>query len=220
MQPGDTITPKHQPDDKSGDTNSKPSEHTATKHHQQTHPSQQPVAAAAQAGQQYSGQVEANSYELPVGELAPVSWTASEFVDHEKNNSWYMSLAAITGVAVVVIYLITRDIVTALAILIAAGLFGVTARRRPRTLQYELDSYGVHIGDKLYEYSAFKAFSVIEEGAFNSIQLMPLKRFLPPISLYFPPDQENQIIDTLGNYLPHEERSRDPIDRLMRKVRF
>jgi len=131
-----------------------------------------------------------------------------------------MILAGLTGLVVAVVYLITREVFSAIVIVLAASLFGVTAQRKPRTLQYQVDSHGVSIGSKAYQYGLFKSFSVLEEGAFSSIQLMPLKRFMPPISLFYPPEQEEQIVNTLGSYLPHEERTHDPIDRLMRRVRF
>lgn len=150
----------------------------------------------------------------------PVNWTASEFIDHEKKSSWYMGLAGLTVVVVALIYLITHDYVTSVVIVIAAILFGVTAKRRPRTLQYQIDDVGVIIDNKHFPYEVFKSFTVLAEGAFNSIQLMPLKRFMPPISLYFPPENESQIVATLGSYLPHEKRNHDAIETLMRKVRF
>ena len=149
-----------------------------------------------------------------------VVWTASEFVDHEKNKVWFVQLAAIAAVAATLIYFITQDKITVAVIIIAAGLFGATAHRKPRTLKYRLDSSGIHIANKFYNYDNFKSFSILEEGALSSIQLLPLKRFMPPISLYYPPESEDQVIMMLGSYLPHEIRRRDPIDSLMPKVRF
>ncbi len=156
----------------------------------------------------------------PHSNLGSVNWSASEFVDHEKDSSWFTGLAAAAAAVTTIIYLITRDLITVVVIALAAVLFGITAGRKPRTLQYQIDSSGVSIGDRFYPYSSLKTFSVLEEGAFNSIQLTPLKRFMPPISLYFPPEQEENIINLLGSYLPHEDRRHDPIDRLMRRVRF
>lgn len=153
-------------------------------------------------------------------DLAPINWTASEFVDHQKNSSWFMALIGIALLAIAIIYLMTEDIFTVVVIAVAAALFGVTAVRKPRTLQYQLSSSGVTVGGKHFSYGMFKSFAVLEEGAFSSVQLIPLKRFMPPISLYYPPDQEDQIVNMVGNYLPHEDRRHDPIDRLMRRVRF
>jgi hypothetical protein len=49
---------------------------------------------------------------------------------------------------------------------------------------------------------------------------MPLKRFMPPLSLYMDPADEEKIVDVLADYLPVEQREQDPIDKLMRRLRF
>lgn len=207
MQPSETINPK---DDSNHDSN-----------HETVDQSPAEVTNNQIADNPWKYSTENTNESSPIlTSIKPVSWTASEFVEHEKNFSWYVILAGFSMAAIAVIFLITRDWVTVVVIAMAAALFGVTAKRKPRTLSYELDQKGVKIGDKPYPYHGFKSFSVLEEGVFSSIQLMPLKRFMPPISLYYPPESEDQIISTLANYLPHEERSHDPIDKLMRKVRF
>lgn len=153
-------------------------------------------------------------------ELEPVSWTASEYIDHEKRAGWFLAVAGIAAVTAAIIYLLTHDVVNGIVIIIVGGLFAVSGARRPRTLQYALDARGVHIANKFYDYGELKSFSVMDEGGLSSIQLFQFKRFTTPITLYFPPDQEETIVNFLGSYLPHETRSHDPIDRLMRKVRF
>lgn len=179
-----------------------------------------PQATSETTSWQYNAEDSAASTEQPHPTYDTVTWTASEFVEHEKAASWFIILFAGGAGVVTLIYLITKEKTTAAVISMAVILFAVAAQRKPRTLTYEINSSGVTIGPKTYPYAQFKSFAVVEEGAFNSIQLMPLKRFMPPISLYCPPEQEQQVIEALGNYLPHEERRHDPIDRLMRKVRF
>lgn len=105
-------------------------------------------------------------------------------------------------------------------IVVVAIMFGVFAARQPRVLAYQLDHSGIRIGDKFYPYSEFKSFSVLDEGPVSSILLLPLKRFMPGVSMYYPPEQEEKIVTVIANYLPHEEREPDPLDRLMRKMRF
>jgi len=157
---------------------------------------------------------------VPVDDIPQVEWNASEFVDHQKTAAWFLGLGVVVLVVSIVIYLVIHDWITVIVIAFAALLFGITAARKPRTLQYQLDDAGVQIGTKFYEYELFKSFSIQEEGVFSSILLLPLKRFMPPLSLYFPPEQEDKIMDVLGSFLPHEEHTHDPIDRLMRKIRF
>lgn len=149
-----------------------------------------------------------------------VNWTASEFIAHHKGALWYVFLAMATLLFAVLAYVISRDRLTVAAIIMVAVCFGFFASRPPRTLQYVINAHGITIGDKIYPYSILRAFSIQHEGALNSIVLMPLKRFMPVISVYYPPDQEEEIIKTLSSYLPLEQRNPDPIDRLMRHIRF
>lgn len=177
-----------------------------------------PEADEPQSPWQYSSET-GDGFQAPA-DLPTVTWSASEFIDHQKNAGWFFGLAGATILAGAILYFLTKDIVTVVVVAIAAVLFGITAGRKPRTLNYQLDHRGVQIAEKSYPYVLFKSFSVLEEGAFSSIQLMPLKRFMPPITLYYPPETEDQIINTLGNYLPHEDRQHDAVDRLMKRIRF
>lgn len=159
----------------------------------------------------------------PTAAAAPsthVEWTASEFVAHQKGAGWYLLLAIIAGVAAAAIYLLTGDMVAAGVILFAALAFGIFAARKPRVLRYRVDSDGLHIEDKLYHYGNFKSFAVIEEDAIHSVTLLPMKRFMPALSVYYAPEDESKIVDALADYLPLQPAQNDLIDRLMRKIRF
>lgn len=149
-----------------------------------------------------------------------VQWTASEFIAHQKNTGWYglLFLAAIAGSAAM--YLLTRDVISTVMVVIVAVILGIFAARKPRTLDYQVDENGIHIGPKSYPYADFKSYAIIDEGAFNSITFIPMKRFMPAISVYYEPADEDQIINVLGNYLPVEERQKDAIDKFMHKIRF
>lgn len=149
-----------------------------------------------------------------------ITWTASEFVAHDKSAGWYLSLAIVAAAVALLVYVLTRDYISAGVVIFAAVLFGVYGSHKPRQLEYRLSQKGIDIDKKHYSFSDFKTFSVIPEGAFSSIVLMPLKRFAPPLSIYFAPEDEQRIIDLLTSILPFEERRRDAIDSLMHRIRF
>jgi hypothetical protein len=149
-----------------------------------------------------------------------VSWTASEFIAHQKSPAWYGGLVAVALVLTVVIFAITRDIISVIVIFLGMGAFWYYAGRQPRQLQYQLDSQGVMIGQKRYSYDSFRSFAVVPEGAFSTIVFMPLKRFAPLITIYYAPENEDQIINVLSPHLPLEEYRHDAIDRLMHRIRF
>lgn len=148
------------------------------------------------------------------------TWTASEYVAHSKTVTWYIQLGLVAVIAATIGYLITQDPVVSGTFLLVAVIFGVAAGRKPRVLNYGIGNKGIVIGQKQYSYGMFKSFSVIQEGPIRSIFLMPVKRFNPAMSLYYPPDGEQQILQVLGSHLPQEAREQDAIDRFMHKIRF
>lgn len=149
-----------------------------------------------------------------------VTWTASEFVAHNKGMGWYGVLALAAGALAAVAYLLTKDVVSSAIIIIVGILFGVSATRKPRILNYKVDSSGLTIGQKFYPYAEFKSFSVMEEGAFSSIMFLPLKRFMPPINIYYDPADEDKITLVLSQHLPVEHRTHDVVDRFLGRIRF
>ena len=154
------------------------------------------------------------------GDGESVSWTASEYLIHHKSAGWYLILALLTVVLAGLIWLVSEDRVSVVVVIIVGIVFGIGAARKPRVLSYRVDEEGLHMGNKTYVYAEFKSFSVFVEDTISSIMLLPLKRFMPGVSIYCPPDQEEAIADVLGLYLPHEERKPDMVDRLMHKVRY
>jgi hypothetical protein len=38
--------------------------------------------------------------------------------------------------------------------------------------------------------------------------------------MYFSPEEEKKIIDVVANFLPHEQRELDAVDRFSKKIRF
>lgn len=151
---------------------------------------------------------------------ADVTWSASEYVQHHHGATWYLALGvAAVGVGVI-LYVLTRSVFSAAIIPVLAIIVGVFASRPPRTIQYGLSDSGLSIGSRLYSYGNFKSFSVIDEGAVQSILLMPIKRFMPPVSAYFSVEDGDKIVNKLGDYLPFETAELDGTQRLARKLRF
>jgi hypothetical protein len=155
----------------------------------------------------------------PAPDVREVSWTASEFIAHEKGAKWYGILALATLLLAAVAYLFTHDILAVVAIVVVACIFGYVAGHQPRILSYRLDDHGLTIAHKAYQYGVFKSFSLVDEEAFSSITLMPLRRFMPPISIYFAPEDEEKVVGVLGRHLPVSQ-SHDLIDHFMRRIKF
>lgn len=156
---------------------------------------------------------------LPQDDGNRIAWTASEFIAHSKTAGWYMMLIGITAIVAAGAFFLT-DIVTTVMIVIVALLFGIMGARTPRELPYLIDENGVQVNKKMYNFSNFKSFSIVQEEGIESIWFMPMQRFMPGLSIYFSPQEGQQIVDFLGEFLPYEDRQLDTIDRLMHKIRF
>src|SRR3989344_3089329 len=151
-----------------------------------------------------------------------ISWTASEFVLHDKSALWYMAII-LCGIGIAAItYFISakKDVLAPIIVLVATIIFAVYASRKPRELNYELDGGGLKLDQKLYPYAQFRSFSVIQEDGIESIWFLPLKRFNPGLTIYFAPDDRDKIVDVLSQYLPVEPRQLDVLDKLLHKIRF
>jgi hypothetical protein len=137
-----------------------------------------------------------------------VSWTALEFIEHDRGSGWYVMLIAGAIILAVVIYFITKDYFAAAATVIVGFI------------EYEITDNHIRVGERTYGYGMFKSFSVAHEGEHTSIVLEPVKKFVPPMTLYFPPEDEPHVTNAIGNHLPMQEHQPNITERLAHRFRF
>lgn len=181
-------------------------------------PGDDDMAETQTGGWQYSQ--EANPSMPQLSPTEDLTWTASEFIEHPKGIGWYSVLGLVGLVVAGLNFLITRDIVSTVLLALAVVIFGIYAGHKPRTREYHLTPKGLQIGEKLYVFQMFKAFSVGEEGSTASIVFTPLGRFGAPITIYVQQDLEDKVLNYISNFLPFEQHRTDAIDGLLRKIRF
>jgi len=115
---------------------------------------------------------------------------------------------------------VSKSYFSTLVVLVASIAFGLTANQKPRTLSYALLANSIMVGEKSYRYDDFRSFAVIRDGALWCVILQPVRRFMPPLTIYFANEDGERIFDALASRVPHEERDLDPVDRIMRRIRF
>jgi hypothetical protein len=178
---------------------------------------EQPVADS-------SAPLPSNDTFTPASSFTPgpqeVTWTASEFIAQDKGFGWFVGLVVAAVGVTAIAWFVTKDYISVVVIIAVAIVLGVLANRKPRVLEYAVDRDGLEIAGKFFPYVEFRSFSVVQEGAFSSIMLVPLKRFAPPISIYYPPDDEDKIVNVIATHLPMEEHHHDMIDRFAKRIRF
>ena len=150
-----------------------------------------------------------------------VNWVASEYVHLEKNALWFVTFAfVVLGLIATDVFLLKSWTFSLLVIVMAVAII-VYIRRPPREIQYGLSGkHGLYIGEKLYNLTDFKAFGLIRDGEHHSIMLIPVKRFAPGVSVYFPEEVGEKIVDILGARLPMETLKLDMIDVIVRRLRL
>ncbi len=92
---------------------------------QSTSPAQ-PAPTAPASGSQPGNAAQSNP--------ANITWTASEFVEHDKSPSWYLGFLFLAIVGIGAIYLITRELFSVIALGLFAVAFMVFAARKPKLI--------------------------------------------------------------------------------------
>lgn len=152
-------------------------------------------------------------------EANPITWTAQEFVNQEKSKGWFIGFGVVIA-GLVGLSIWTSAISFAVLLVVIAVVVVVYAKRPPRNLNYTLDNKGLTIDSILYKYQDYKAFGVINDGGEYTVMLIPVQRFQPGLTIHFPQDQGEDIVDVLGSRLPMRELHLDVIDRIVRLLRL
>jgi len=149
----------------------------------------------------------------------PVTWMAREYIHHEKGATWFILftvvIAALIGVSVWTRAWSFTALITVIAVVVI-----LYSKRPPRELAYSLTDDGLTVDNTLHKFDDFKSFGVIRDGDNFSIMLIPIQRFQPGITVYFPEESGEAIVDMLGSRLPMKELHLDAIDRIVRMLRL
>lgn len=151
----------------------------------------------------------------------PITWTAQEYVHIDKGPWWYILFVVfVLGLIALDIFVLKSWTLSVLVVVMAVALI-VYIRRPPRVLAYALSpQQGLYVGEQLYGFDQFKAFGLIKDDGHDSIMLIPRKRFSPGVSVFFPEEAGERIVDILGQRLPMETLKLDLVDVLVRKMRL
>lgn len=152
--------------------------------------------------------------------MTPVHWQAVEYIQREKTILWYIILAIVTAALMLIAILWMQSWSFAVLVPVMSVALIVYARRPPHEVSYTLSRQGLHVGDILYPYTDFKSFTLISGDDQHQIMLVPIKRFKPGVSVYFPEEVGERIVDMLAARLPMREQHLDAVDRLIRKLRI
>ncbi len=177
---------------------------------------EQPAEAEEQS--QAPGADESN--EPREGDEELVRWQATEHIYREKNPTWYLIFGAVVLAFIALALFVVNSWTFAILVPVMAAALVVYAMRPPALINYTLSRKGLHVNDHLYIFDDFREFGLVHDDEAYSIMLMPRKRFQPGVTVYFPEEAGEAIVDMLAARLPMRELKLDPIDRLIRWLRI
>ena len=171
-------------------------------------------------GEDFTQQTEAPVVE-DTPDNPPITWTAQEYIHLDRSPLWFVAfIAVVLGLVALSVFVLNAWSFAVLVVVMAVALI-VYIRRPPRTLTYALSpNQGLYVGERLYTFDEFKAFGLIQDEGNFSIMLIPRKRFAPGVSVFFPEDAGERIVDILGQRLPMENLKLDIVDVIVRKLRL
>jgi hypothetical protein len=149
-----------------------------------------------------------------------LSWTASEFIEHDKSTGWYLTLGIGSVVVSILVYLITKQIMSIVLVILMAIVFAIYGSAKPRTLSYTVSSSGLTVGNAFHPFNTIKSFSVINEEGMPYIQVLFQKRLSVPVTIYAAPEEIDTITEVIGKFVPYDQKKRDIADKLSSRIRF
>jgi hypothetical protein len=174
----------------------------------------QPVAPQAPAAPQMV--VTDNTTALP--EAQPIQWQAPEYVQERRSPWWFIGFWVVTLVLMLVAVLVIRSWSFAILVPAMAAALMIYSHRPPRMLNYVLSAKGLYINEKLHPLGEFRSFGILKEESIPSLMLIPVKRFRPALTVHFPLETGEAIVDLLGSRIPMQELRLDVFDKVIRKL--
>jgi hypothetical protein len=197
---------------------------------------QAPVAPQPQYAAQPQTQPTPTQFQTPITPVSPmpvqpntptvnnnndgtISWQASEHINYDNGLGWTFAMLG-GGLVLVVAMFLLVDLMSAIVVaLLLAGLI-VYGKLKPKTVAYAISEDGFSVGDRAYDYSQFRSFSLNINGDIASIFMVPMQRFMIPITVYVAPDNLEAVTNILANHLPQKQRQPDFMDRLSARLRL
>lgn len=176
----------------------------------------QPVSVAPDQG----ADISATQPVPAVPQIDAVQWQAPEYVQHARTPLWYVGFWAVVVVLVLVAIFVLQSWSFAILVPAMAVALMMYSHRPPRLMSYALSQRGLYINDQLHPLSEFKSFGIMQQDQLPSLMLIPTKRFKPGITVYFPSEVGEQIVDMLGSRVPMQELRLDAFDKIIRKLRI
>ena len=109
----------------------------------------------------------------------PIRWSAYEHEHIERGGDWFWALAII-AVCAALTSVLFHNVLFAILILLAAGIFALLANVPPDLMNFEVSDRGVRVGDTLHRFDEIISFWVEDEKGPHPLLLVDTTKPLSP----------------------------------------
>ena len=151
-------------------------------------------------------------------ESQPIQWQAPEYIQERRSPWWFIGFWIVAALLMAIAAFVMKSWSFAILVPAMAAALMIYSHRPPRTLSYVLSGKGIYINEKLHPMSEFRSFGIVRDELIPSLMLIPVKRFRPGLTVHFPAESGEAIVDLLGSRIPMQELKLDMFDHLIRKL--
>jgi len=157
-----------------------------------------------------------NQSNLQSNKIQPIYWEAEEFEIPTRGIKWYIFVTGILLLALAYTIWISHWILSAVVVMVGVVLY-LSGNLKPRVIKYMIDSQGVKVGDRVFQYNELKTFWFSNSHKITKLNLISIFKLMPVISIKIPSDMKEKIKNILSEFLPEtQNKGEDWIDRINR----
>jgi len=109
-----------------------------------------------------------------------VSWETWEYPPHERSLLWFI-LAGVLGAALLVYSIITTNYLFGIVVLMMGVILLIDGLRHPDRVEVHVTDQGVVVGEKYYDFTAIKDFSIIYQPPVVKVLYIDFNQMWQPL---------------------------------------
>lgn len=146
------------------------------------------------------------------------SWSAPEYIRHDKSNRWYLT-AGIIALLTSALALFLGNWTMALAVLALAAVYWyLDTYHPPKVTKIELSEMGVRVGHMFFPYSQIQSFWIIYDHGIKTLNFKALNHWFGDVVIQLGDIDPVEIRNFLIAQLPEWEGKREPVSEMFLRI--
>ena len=137
--------------------------------------------------------------------VGEIEWQAPAFEFREKTPDWYWSLGLLT-VAIFIATIVVHNFLFGFIVLLSGFSLALYGAKKPETVTFKIDSEGIKIGNKIYDYKNLKCFWIDSHPPYrNNILIESKKPLMPQLTMPLGNVDQKKIKEFLTRFIGEKE---------------